>query len=123
MKKRINWSFTGMFLAASLLIVYTSYGEEAKITVVNPTGFPPPIERKPLAPRSASLDGKTIYLVDVLFNNGDVFLQQMQNWFTQNMPTVKTIYRQKKGIYAADDPELWKEIKANNGVMIMAIGH
>ena len=123
MKKRINWSFTGMFLVASLLMVYPSYGEEAKITVVNPTGFPPPIEQKPLAPRPASLDGKTIYLVDVLFNNGDVFLQQMQNWFSQNMPTVKTIYRQKKGIYAADDPDLWKEIKANNGMMIMAIGH
>ena len=123
MKKRINSSFIGMFLAASLLIVCAAYGEEAKIAVVNPTGFPPPIERRPLAPRPASLDGKTIYLVDVLFNNGDVFLQQMQNWFTQNMPTVRTIYRQKKGIYAADDPELWKEIKANNGVIIMAIGH
>ncbi|HUL31687.1 MAG TPA: hypothetical protein VLZ03_14650 [Thermodesulfobacteriota bacterium] len=123
MKKRTHWPFTVMSLAASLLIAYTSYGEEVKITVVNPTGFPPPIERKALAPRPASLDGKTIYLVDVLFNNGDVFLQQMQNWFTQNMPTVKTIYRQKKGIYAADDPDLWKEIKAKNGLMVMAIGH
>lgn len=123
MKYFINLSLLGLFLLPSLFIVFASQAQDAKITVLNPTGFPPPIARKPLAPRPAGLDGKTIYLVDVLFNNGDVFLQQMQDWFNQNMPTVKTVYRQKKGIYAADDPGLWNEIKANNGLMIMAIGH
>ena len=95
----------------------------AGITVLNPTGFPPPIERKPMTPRPASLEGKAIYLVDVVFNDGDVFLQQMQDWFSRNMPALKVIRRQKRGIYSADDPALWSEIKANKGVMIMAIGH
>ena len=92
-------------------------------TVLNPTGAPPPIERKAMAERPASLDGKTVYLVDVTFNGGDLFLQEMQKWMTVNLPGVKTELRTKRGVYAADDPELWREIQAADGLMIMAIGH
>ncbi|MBI2149900.1 MAG: hypothetical protein HYU27_04755 [Acidobacteria bacterium] len=92
-------------------------------TVLNPTGIAPPITLKSMAARPASLDGKTVYLVDVTFNGGDLFLQQMQKWMAVNTPTVKTVLRTKRGVYAADDPALWKEIQAVNGLMIMAIGH
>ena len=97
--------------------------QEPSITVMNPTGNAPAIELKSMAPRPQSLDGKTIYLVDVTFNGGDKFLQQMQEWMAVNTPKIKTIFRVKKGAYAADDPDLWKEIKSVNGLMIMAIGH
>ena len=97
--------------------------QEPLYTVLNPTGYPPAIERKAMAPRSSSLDGRPIYLVDVTFDNGDVFLKEMQKWFARNMPNVKTIFREKKGAYYTDDPKLWAEIKARHGMMIMAIGH
>ena len=97
--------------------------QEPLITVMNPTGNAPAIELKPMAPRPQSLDGKTIYLVDVTFNGGDKFLQQMQEWMAVHTPKIKTIFRVKKGAYAADDPDLWKEIQSVNGLMIMAIGH
>ena len=97
--------------------------EQPLYTVLNPTGNPPPIERRAMAPRPASLAGKTIYLVDETFDGGDKFLQQMQAWMAVHMPDVKTIFRAKKGAYAADDPDLWKEIKSVDGLMIMAIGH
>jgi hypothetical protein len=97
--------------------------EETGYTVLNPTGNPPPIERKAMAPRPASLSGKTVYLVDETFDGGDKFLQQMQSWMGVHMPDVKTVFRAKKGAYAADDPDLWKEIKSVDGLMIMAIGH
>lgn len=97
--------------------------EEALYRVLNPTGNPPPIERKAMAPRPASLKGKTVYLVDVTFDNGDKFLQQMQAWMAVHMPEVKTVFRAKKGAYVTDDPDLWKEIKSVDGLMIMAIGH
>ena len=96
---------------------------EPLVTVLNPTGNAPAIELKPMAPRPASLDGKTVYLVDVTFNGGDKFLQQMQEWMAVHTPKIKTIFRVKKGAYAADDPDLWKEIQSVNGLMIMAIGH
>lgn len=96
---------------------------EPLFTVLNPTGFPPPIERKSMAARTADLAGKTIYLVDVTFNNGDVLLKEMQKWLAANRPEIRTEFRVKKGFYAADDPDLWREIQAKSGLMIMAIGH
>jgi hypothetical protein len=94
-----------------------------KLTVLNPCGFPPPLKQLAMAPPPPTLDGKTIYLVDVTFDNGDMFLDQMKDWFTQNMPRVTAVRRTKKGAYSADDPTLWKEIQAAGGVMVMAIGH
>lgn len=96
---------------------------EPLYTVLNPIGIAPAIERKAMAPRPESLDGKTVYLVDVTFNGGDLFLQEMQKWMAANMPETKAVFRIKKGVYAADDPELWREIQAVDGLMIMAIGH
>jgi len=96
---------------------------EPLYTVLNPTGNPPPIQRRAMAPRPASLSGKTVYLVDETFDGGDKFLEQMQAWMAVHMPDVKTVFRAKKGSYAADDPDLWKEIKSVDGLMVMAIGH
>lgn len=97
--------------------------EQPLYTVLNPTGNPPPIQLRAMAPRPASLSGKTVYLVDETFDGGDKFLQSMQAWMAVHMPDVKTVYRAKKGSYATDDPDLWKEIKSVNGLMVMAIGH
>lgn len=97
--------------------------EQPLYRVLNPTGNPPPIERRSMAPRPASLKGKTVYLVDVTFDGGDKFLQQMQAWMAVHMPDVKTVFRAKKGAYVFDDTDLWKEIKSVDGLMVMAIGH
>ena len=50
-------------------------------------------------------------------------LPTIQQWMAANTPKIKTIFRVKKGAYSADDPDLWKEIKSVDGLMIMAIGH
>ena len=99
--------------------------QEARITVLNPTGDPPAIQLRSLAERPAnpSLDGHPIYFVSNTFDNADKFCHAMQTWFAANMPSVKTVYRDKKGDDVTDDPDLWKEIKSVNGLMIMAIGH
>jgi hypothetical protein len=98
-------------------------GSEAKFTAVSPKGTPPPIHLYSMAPRLDTLDKKTIYLVDTGFFGGGTLLQQMQEWFQQNMPNVKTVFRKKAGGWAADDPPLWAEIKAIGNAAIMAIGH
>jgi len=79
---------------------------ETMVSVLNPRGTQPPIQLTPLAPRLDTLNGKTIYLVDVRFMGGDIFLQQVQTWFTENMPEVKTVFKEKQGSYGEDDPEL-----------------
>jgi len=99
-------------------------GSESKIVAVSPKGTPPAIQLYSMAPRASSLDGKTIYVVDATsFLGSETLLKKMQAWFQENMPTVKTVFRKKAGEYAADDPKLCAEIKANAYATIMAIGH
>ena len=123
MRKRMNWLLMWMVLLASLLVVNTLQAEEAKITVLNPRGQAPSIPLVPMAPRLDTLDGKTVYLVDVRFEGGKSFLLEMKDWFAKNMPKVKTVFREKAGPYMDDDPKLWAEIKEKGDAMIMAIGH
>lgn len=102
----------------------TSTGTEAKLTALSPKGTPPPVNRYPLATRTAgSLDGKTVYLVDTGFMSADVVVRELGVWFQQNMPSVKVVARKKAGTYPEQDPKLWAEIKANAAACIMAIGH
>ena len=87
------------------------------ITVLNPAVTEKLAERVPLAPRLDTLEGKTIYLVDMNYEGigRTPVLEEMQAWFAKNMPGVKTIFKLKSGSYVADDPALWKEIAANKG--------
>jgi hypothetical protein len=94
-----------------------------KLTVLNPLGYAPRVTRKELAPRLNTLDGKTIYLVDCRFDDSDVFLKQMQAWFSDHMPGVKTVFKQISSVYLVDDPTTWEEIKARSHAAIIGVGH
>ena len=75
-----------------------------------------------LAPRLDALDGKTVYLVDESFGGGYEFLKEMQNWFSRNIPSIKTILRKKKGNMFVEDPDLWFEIKEKGDAMVLGVG-
>jgi hypothetical protein len=94
-----------------------------QLTVHNPVGYPPQVSRKQPAPRPTSLDGKTVYLVDSRFDDSIELLKQVQAWFAEKMPGVKTDLRSMASYYGKDDPELWNEIKAAGGVAIIGVGH
>jgi hypothetical protein len=94
-----------------------------KFTVLNPTGYPPKVTGKPLAPRLESLDGKTVYLVDCRFDDSDIFLKQVQAWFADHMPAVTTVYKPISSVYTRDDPATWEEVKANGDAAIVGVGH
>lgn len=95
------------------------------ITVMNPAVREMLAPRVDLPSRLTSLEGKTIYLVDMNYEgiDGTPVMGEIQAWFKENMPGVKTILRIKKGNYVADDPALWKEIsdiKADGVIMGVA---
>jgi hypothetical protein len=96
------------------------------ITVLNPAITEKPAERVSLAPRLDTLEGKTIYLVDMNYEGigGTPVMGEMQAWFTKNMPGVKTVLKLKRGNYITDDPALWKEIvdKGADGVIMGVAG-
>src|SRR5438477_2265598 len=96
---------------------------DEKITVLNPVGYPPKIDKKTIAPRPESLDGKTIYLVDCRFDDSIELLKQVQNWFAEFMPAVKTKVISLSATYQHDDPKTWEEIKANGHAAIVGVGH
>ena len=93
------------------------------LTVLHPMGFPPKVTRKPLAPRLAALDGKTVYLVDCRFDDSDVFLRQMQAWLAEHMPGVRTVLKPISSVYLQDDPATWEEIRARGHAAIVGVGH
>ncbi len=94
-----------------------------KITVLNPMGYPPKVTRQSLAPRLDALDGKTIYLVDCRFDDSELLLKEMQSWFRERMPSVKTVFKRISSVYLKDDPDTWEEIKANGQGAVIGVGH
>jgi hypothetical protein len=93
------------------------------ITVHNPMGYAPTVTHKPLAPRLDTLTGKTVYLVDCRFDDSDLFLKQMQDWFAEHMPAVRTVIKPLSNVYTKDDPATWEEIKAKGHAAVVGVGH
>jgi len=80
------------------------------------------LEGLQMAPRLDSLEGKTVYLVNTGFAGGKEFMEELQAWFTENHPEIKTVLRHKKTSMFSDEPELWKEIKENGDAAIIGVG-
>ena len=95
----------------------------AALSVLNPVGFPPKVTRQTLAPRLDTLEGKTVYLVDCRFDDSDIFLSQMQAWFAEHLPGVRTVVKRISSVYLHDDPTTWEEIKARGHAAIVGVGH
>jgi hypothetical protein len=94
-----------------------------RINVLNPMGYPPKITQLGMAPRLDTLEGKTVYLVDCRFDDGDLLMGQMQAWFAEHMPSVKTVLKSKSGVYTEDDPELFAEIREKGDALVLGVGH
>jgi hypothetical protein len=92
--------------------------------ILNPATQPSSdVKAMRMASRPDSLDSKTVYLVETGFAGSFEFMQELQDWFSRNMPTVKTLIRHKRGTMFTDDPELWNEIKSTGGsAAILGVG-
>lgn len=92
-----------------------------KIRVLDPRGYPPKVVGKRVANRIPSLEGKTVYLIDALFDNADVFMEQLKVWFAENMPSVETRIIKPKESWV-DDPEMRSRVVADGDAAIMGVG-
>lgn len=93
----------------------------AKLTVHDARGYPPKVTGKRLAPRLENLDDKVVFLVDCLFDNSDLFMDQLQRWFGQHLPTVrvKTIKPRESWV---DDLDMRAVIEREGDAAILGVG-
>lgn len=107
----------------SILTGGTAPAQETKITVMNPRGIQPEIRKIPMAPRLASLDGKTVYIVDTKYPNTKPFVNELTAALKAKYPKTTWVLRDKAAGYMDDDPDLWKEVKAKSAGAIVVLGH
>jgi hypothetical protein len=98
--------------------------DSERITVMNPAITSTMVDRVPLTTRLDSLEGKTLYMVDIGWGGPDAaysVFEEVEAWLSKNMPSVKTVIKRKRGPYSADDAELWKEIKEKGDAALIGI--
>jgi hypothetical protein len=76
-----------------------------------------------MAKRLDTLENKTVYLVDTGFGGSYKFMQQLQKWFNEHMPSVTTVRKRKTGgVFMDDTTDLWDEIKAKGHAVVLGVG-
>ena len=92
-----------------------------RVSVHDPRGYPPKVVGKRLASRPPTIEGKTVYLVDCLFDNSDVFTEQLRQWFVEHLPAVnvRTIRPSKTW---SDDQEMRDRIASDGDAAVLGVG-
>ena len=122
MKKRVGCFTLTLFFATACAAVFAQTPDK-KITVMNPRGMKPSIQQIPMAERPATLDGKTIYIVDTRFPRTREFVGALVETLAERYPKTDWVLKDKYGGYMDDDPKLWADIKENAHGAIVTVGH
>ncbi len=97
--------------------------ESQMMSILDPFGQPEiTLEPAHMAPRLATLENKTVYLVDTGFAGSHEFLEEVQGWFARNMPSVKTVLHKKETSMFTDEPSLWPKLKQKADGVIFGVG-
>jgi len=94
---------------------------ETKLAVLDPRGYPPKVDARGMAPALETLQGKSLFLVDVGFENSDEFMRQLHGWFEQHEPGIRTEVVRMKDQHQPD-PELYGRIAAEGDAAIIGVG-
>jgi len=82
----------------------------------------PEIPAKSLASRLDTLEGKTIYLVDIGYGGSYKFMLAVQRWFKKNMSSVKTVHKRVPSTFLSDrDTAFFEEIKARGDAAVIGV--
>ena len=119
MKKRFQSMLAGLMLL--LVTAPSALAEEAKLTVLNPRGTPPPIRLVPMAPRLDTLEGKTVYIIGISFT--EPLIPVLHQVLQERYPKTNWVLKNKGGSFFADAPELWEEARDNAQAAIVGVGH
>jgi hypothetical protein len=98
---------------------------DGTIRILNPATVSNQVERVPLAPRLDTLEGKSIYLIDVNWGSGDLegaymFLTLTAEWLEQEYNCTTKVVK-KKGAYFFGDPDLFAEAGENADAVVFGV--
>jgi hypothetical protein len=110
-------------LIASFIAAAAWAADTGKIVVMNPRGIQPEIRKIPMAKRQATLDDKTVYIVDTKYPNTKPFVGALHDALKAKYPKTTWVLKEKLGGYMDDDPNLWKEVKDKAAGAIVLVGH
>jgi len=97
--------------------------ESQMMSILDPLSQPEvTLEPARMAQRLATLENKTVYLVDTGFAGSHEFLEEVQSWFARNMPSVKTVLHRKKTSMFNDEPALWVKLKKEADGVVFGVG-
>ncbi len=92
--------------------------------VIDPRAQQPfDLRQRPMAPRLDSLDGKTVYIIDVRWPFTHPFSEAMYELLAEKYPATHFILKDKYGSYFDDDAQLWAEIQEHGDAAIVEVGH
>jgi hypothetical protein len=94
---------------------------QPKLTVLNPEGYPPKVDARGMAPALDTLQGKTVFLIDVGFENSDQFVKQLHGWLEEHEPGIRTEAVRWRDQHNPD-PELCERIAAEGDAAIIGVG-
>ena len=94
---------------------------QPKLTVLNPEGYPPKVDARGMAPALDTLQGKTVFLIDVGFENSDQFIKQLHGWLEEHEPGIRTEVVRWRDQHNPD-PELCERIAAEGDAAIIGVG-
>jgi hypothetical protein len=100
-------------------LLFSVMSPEARSTRVSGTAWPSHAPAK----RLDTLENKTIYLVDTGFGGSYKFMQELQKWFSEHLPSVTTIRKRKTGgVFMDDTTDLWEEIQSRGHAAVIGVG-
>jgi hypothetical protein len=91
------------------------------MSVLDPTGYPPKVTGRGLTQSLDTLEGKTVFLVDVGWEDCDVFMREMGDWLQQHRPALRTQIVRWQDQHRPD-PALCERIKAEGDAAILGVG-
>jgi hypothetical protein len=88
---------------------------------LSPLGFPPKVKARGLAQSVDTLSGRKVYLVDVGFENSDVFMVQLGAWLAAHEPGITTELVRWHDMHKPD-PDLCRRIQHDGDAAILGVG-
>jgi hypothetical protein len=82
----------------------------------------PPPSSSSVVRRLDNLANKTVYLVDTGYGGSYQFMQALQKWFGEHIPSLKTIRKRKTGnVFMDDTTDLWEEVKTKGHAVVLGV--